>query len=61
MSIFKVSYSYEDTQFMLVQADTADEAAERLEKQLKSQGLKYEIKSISLMQEVPTKTEGYIN
>ena len=46
---------------MLVESTSPDEAAERLAKQLTSTGVKFEIKSIALLQEVPTKTEGYIN
>lgn len=46
---------------MLVESDTPDDAAERLSKQLSSTGVKFEIKSINLLQEVPTKTEGYMN
>lgn len=42
---------------MLVESDTPDEAAERLANQLKSTGVKFEIESITLLQEVPTTME----
>lgn len=59
--IYKVTYEFTDTAFMLVESTSPDEAAERLAKQLQSTGIVFEIKSINLLQEVPTKAEGYMN
>lgn len=59
MNIYKITYDYEvrDTAYILVEADTPDDAADRLDKQFKQAGIQYYINNIVLLQETEVAPE----
>lgn len=53
LSIYKVQYDYTDEAFMLVEADTPEEAVERLGRQLSGADIKFTVKGITILNEGP--------